>query len=347
MFEVEFAELAFAEEAKLPLSDWAVLALARALGTLSPADVDAYLGLGETVSEGLVRRLLEEALLDEVSAQSVSAPMVMESGLISVLRRIFDLKAPPIQTVVSPSRATTAARTLHESRASTTPACRLSAAGSQALDRGAIARSRVRPARLRFLADPLLFLDVIDEKRQRHSQHRRPVLLEPENVPEVFRVLDTVFALPPDERLSACGIEISIPGISGQFLGIVPGASWEVRSLEQRNSKGREPQMALLVLAAFPSSDAGGLYWRAYLRQHERTQDCPHIDAAHLLPVELRALSSLLRTIDIEGPLLDEDALRDDGAFDLRCDDSLLPELLGGADRPDDTFLHALAPGWW
>ena len=60
VLEVEFAGLEFAVEAKLPASDWATLALARALGQMSPADVDAYLGLGEDVSEGLARRLVDE-----------------------------------------------------------------------------------------------------------------------------------------------------------------------------------------------------------------------------------------------------------------------------------------------
>jgi hypothetical protein len=222
----------------------------------------------------------------------------------------------------------------------------LSTGGAHALDRGAVAQRRVRPARLLFLAEPLLFLGVVDEKRQRHTQHRRPRPLEPEHVPGAFQVLDATFALPPGERLKACGIEASIRGFPGQFVGIVPGAQWEVRQMERRSNKGREVQMALLVLAAFPSSDADEITWRAYLRQQDQTQDCPHIDAARFLQADLRSLSSLLNVIKSDGALPTRESLRGDGAFDLRCDERLLPSLLGEADRPHDTFLPALAPGW-
>lgn len=349
LFEVEFAALEFAEEAKLPTSDWAALALARALGELSPADVDAYLGLGEAVSEGLVRRLLDEGLIEERAEQNVQAAKPAEdSGIGGFFRRLFGgSKAPPVEAVAPPSRAQTAARKLRESRASSTPVCRLRTGGAQALERGAVAQRRVRPARLLFLAEPLLFLGVVDEKRQRHTQHRRPSPLEPERVPGAFQVLDATLGLPPGERLEACGIEASIRGFSGQFVGIVPGAQWEVRQMERRSNKGREAQMALLILAAFPSSDADGLIWRAYLRQQDQTQDCPHVDAARFLHEHLRSLTSLLDTIEGDGPLPTQAGLRGDGAFDLRCDVTLLPTLLGEADRPDDTFLPALAPGWW
>jgi hypothetical protein len=348
LFEVEFAALEFAEQAKLPTSDWAALALARALGEISPADVDAYLGLGEAVSEGLVRRLLEEALLEERSDEKVVVPPpAEESGISGFLRRLFGSKAPPVETVAPPSRAPTAAHKVRESRASTSLVCRISTGGAQALERGAVVQRRVRPARLLFLPEPLLFLGVVDEKRQRHTQHRRATPLDPERVPEALRVLDATFALPTEERLAACGIESSIRGFSGQFVGIVPGAQWEVRQFERKSSKGREHQMALLILAAFPSSDAEGLRWRAYLRQQEHTQDCPHIDAARFLQPELRALHSLVTTVEADSVLPEEHGLRGDGAFELRCDGALLPILLGEADRPDDTFLPAVATGWW
>jgi hypothetical protein len=325
--------------------------LARALGGLSPADVDAYLGLGEAVSEGLVRRLLDEGLIEERTDEDEKVPVAKppaDSGIGGFFRRLFGAsKAPPIEAVASPTRPQTAARKLRESRASTTPVCRLSAGGAQALERGAIARRRIRPARLLFLADPLLFLGVVDEKRQRHTQHRRANPLEPERVPGAFQLLDETFALPADERLEACGIEANIRGFAGQLVGIVPGAQWEVRPMERRSNKGREAQMALLVLAAFPSSDAGGLTWRAYLRQQDQTQDCPHVDAARFLHEDLRSLTSLLDSIKGDGPIPAREELRDDGAFDLRCDATLLPSLLGEADRPDDTFLPALAPSWW
>lgn len=347
LYEVEFAALEFAEEAKLLSSDWAALALARALGDISPADVDAYLGLGEAVSEGLVRRLLEEALLEEHSHEKVTAPRpAEESGIGGFLRRLFGTNVPPVEPVTPPSRARTAARKVRESRATTSPSCRLSAGGTRALERGAVVQRRVRPARLLFLSEPLLFLGVADERQQRHTQHRRPTPLEPDRVPDALRVLDTPFALPPSERLGACGIESSIRGFPGQLVGIVPGAQWEVRQPEWRSSKRREPQMALLVLAAFPSSDAEGLHWRAYLRQQEQTRDCPHVDAARFLHKDLRTLHSLLGTINADGLLPRRGALRTDGAFDLRCDSSLLPRLLGEADRPSDTYLPALAPGW-
>jgi len=349
LFEVEFTALEFAEEAKLPTSDWAALALARALGDLSPADVDAYLGLGEAVSEGLVRRLLDEGLIEERAEQNVQAAKPAEDpGIGGFFRRLFGgSKAPPVEAVAPPRRVQTAARKLRESRASTTPVCRVSAGGAQALDRGAVAQRRVRPARLLFLAEPLLFLGVVDEKRQRHTQHRRPSPLEAERVPGAFQVLDATFALPPNERLEACGIEANIRGFPGQFVGIVPGAQWEVRQMERRSNKGREAQVALLVLAAFPSSDADGLTWRAYLRQQDQTQDCPHVDAARFLHEDLRSLTSLLDTVGGDGPLPTGAGLRGDGAFDLRCDGTHLPNLLGEADRPDDTFLPALAPSWW
>lgn len=349
LFEVEFAALEFAEEAKLPTSDWAALALARALGELSPADVDAYLGLGEAVAEGLVRRLLDEGLLEERPDESrpVAKP-AEDSSIVGFFRRLFGSSKPPlVDPITPPSRTRTIARKLRESRASSTPLCRLSTGGAQALDRGSVAQRRVRPARLLFLAEPLLFLGVVDEKRQRYTQHRRPNPLDPEHVPSTFQVLDTTFALPPAARLEACGIEASIRGFSGQLVGIVPGAQWEVRQMERRSNKGREAQMALLILAAFPSSDADGLIWRAYLRQQDQTQDCPHVDAAHFLHADLRSLTALLGTIEVDGTLPTLDELRSDGAFDLRCDGKLLPSLLGEADRPDDTFLPALAPSWW
>jgi hypothetical protein len=349
LFEVEFAALEFAEEVKLPSSDWAALALARALGEITPADVDAYLGLGEAVSEGLVRRLLEEALLEEGTEASKASPQhVEESGLSGFFRRLFGAKTTPtIEARPAPVRAITTARKLRDSRASTSPMCRLSTAGMQALERGAVTQRRVRAARLLFLAEPLLYLGVVDEKRHRHTQHRRPIPLEPERVPEPLRVLDATLGLPPNERVGACGIEGSIRGFSGQFVGVVPGAQWEVRRLERRAGKGREQQMALLVVAAFPSSDEGGVRWRAYLRQQEQTQDCPHLDAARLLDPDLRSLPRLLSAIKADSSPPMPESLRVDGAFELRCDAGHLPGLLGEADQPEDTYLPALAINWW
>lgn len=348
VLEVEFAGLEFAVEAKLPASDWAALALARALGQVSPADIDAYLGLGEAVSEGLARRLLDEGLLEEHSdAPTLAEPSAVDSGIGGFFRRLFGSKAPPVETVASPIRPATVARKLRESCASASPLCRLSAGGAQALERGAVAQRRVRPARLIFMAEPLLFLGVIDEKRQKHTQHRRAKPLEPERVPDALRVLDATFALPGEERAAACGIGASIRGFPGQFVGIDPGTQWEVRQLERRNNGRQEPQLALLVVAGFPSSDADGLRWRAYLRQQEQTQDCPHLDAPQLVGQNLRRLSNLLSALEADVQLPAPSALRGDGAFSLRCEGALLANLLGEADSPEDTFLPALAPSWW
>jgi len=347
ILEVEFAGLEFAVEAKLPASDWAVLALARALGQMSPAEIDAYLGLGEVVSEGLARRLVGEGLLEEHSdAPVLVPPSAADSGIGGFFRRLFGSNAPPVETISSSVRPTTVARKLRESRASTFPLCHLSAGGIQALERGAVAQRRVRAARLIFIAEPLLFIGIVDEKRQKHTQHRRAKPLEPERVPEAFRVLDATFALPAEERAAACGIGECIRGFPGQFVGIDPGAQWEVRQLERRNNGRQEQQLALLIVAGFPSSDADGLHWRAYLRQQERTQDCPHLDAPQLLGQNLSGLANLLVALETDVQLPAPSALRGDGSFSLRCEGALLPSLLGEADSPEDTFLPALASSW-
>lgn len=344
LFEVELTALEFAEEAKLPSTDWAALALARALGEVSPADVDAYLGLGQAVSESLVRRLLGEGLLKPQDVRTEpSAKAAEDSGIGALIRRLLGQpKAAPVETVTAATREPTAARRLYESRAASEPVCRLSSAGVEALDHGAVPRQRVRPGRLLFLADPLLFVRLLDEKRHRHSQHRRPNVIEPDRVPKAFQTLDTTLALAPTERAGACGIEEGIPGFSGRFVGIVPGAQWEVRP---SGGKGRESQVPLLILAAFLSSDADGLTWRAYLREHEQTLDCPHVDGARFLGAELRSLR-FLDTLEFEGPRPTRADLRFDGAFEIRADATLLPSLQGEADRPADTFLPARAAGW-
>ena len=356
LFEVEFAALEFAEEAKLPASDWAVLALARAFGEVTPADVDGYLGLGEAVSDGLMRRLLDDALLKERRAEAETpVPPSADTGLGGFFRRLFGGRAAPVAPPKPLVRTITSARKLRDSRASTTPVCVLSPGGTQALERGAVAQRRVHPARLLFLAEPLLYLGTVDEKRHRHTQHRRPRPLEPERVPKPLRLLDVTLRLPPDERVSACGIAAGVRGFAGQLVGIVPGAQWEVRPVVRgqrgrRNDghqNGADHQTALLILAAFPSSDDGGVRWRAYVQQQGQVQDCPHIDATRFLEAPLRSVASLLTTIHAEGfEVPSPAALRGDGAFDLRCDGSMLPRLLGEADRPDDTFLPAVAFGW-
>lgn len=346
VYEVEFAALEFAEEAKLSSCDWAALALARALGEISPAEVDAYLGLGEAVSEGIVRRLLAEALLEEPSGARRSDAASPDGGVPGFWRRFFTAAPSPAEPVAPSAPQRTEGRKLRESHASSTPVCRLSAGGAGALELGAVARRRVRPARLLFLADPLLFLGIVDEKRHRHTQHRRPRPLEPDRVPPNLRTLDATFALPASERLQACGIETGIRGLSGQFVGVVPGAQWEVRKAERSGPTGREQQSARIMLAGYPSSETESLHWYAYLRWAEQTQGYPHVDACRFLGEDLPSLSRFLATLQAGVPLPMQKALRSDGAFELRCDGSLLSDLLGGADRPDDTYLPAHMPGW-
>lgn len=347
VLEVEFAGLEFAVEAKLPASDWAALALARALGKISPADIDEYLGLGEAVSEGLTRRLMDEGLLEEHSdTATLVQPTAEDSGIGGFFRRLFGSKTLPVETFVSPVRIATVARKLRESRASTSPVCGLSGGGIRALERGAVAQRRVRPARLLFIAEPLLFLGVVDEKRQKHTQHRRVRPLEPEQVPETLRVLDTTFSLPAADRAAACGIEESIRAFPGQFVGIDPGAQWEVRELEHRRKGRQEQQSARFILAGFPASDADGLHWRVYLSHQGQTQDCPHLDAPQLIGQNLRRLSDLLSELEADVQLPGPGALRGDGAIALRCEGALLPSLLGEADSPEDAFLPAFVPNW-
>lgn len=347
VYEVEFAALEFAEEAKLSSCDWATLALARALGEISPAEVDAYLGLGEAVSEGIVRRLLGEALLEEPSSARRSDSLSPDGIVTGFWRRFFTAASPPVEETVAPSAPPrTEGRKLRESHASATPVCRLSAGGAKALELGAVARRRVRPARLLFLADPLLFLGIVDEKRHRHTQHRRPRPLEPDRVPPALRTLDATFALPASERLQACGIETGIRGLSGQFLGVVPGAQWEVRKAERSGPEGREQQSARIMLAGYPSSETESLHWCSYLRWAEQTQGYPHVDACRVLGQDPPSLNRFLATLKAEVPLPLQEALRSDGAFELRCDGPLLSRLLGGADRPDDTYLPAHMSDW-
>jgi len=345
VYEVEFAALEFAEEAKLSSCDWAALALARALGEISPAELDAYLGLGEAVSEGIVRRLLAEELLEDPSSARRSDSPSPDGGVAGFWRRFFTAP-PPIESVAPSAPPRTEGRKLRESHACATPVCRLSAGGAKALELGAVARRRVRPARLLFLADPLLFLGIVDEKRHRYTQHRRPRPLEPDHVPPALRTLDATFALPASERLQACGIETGIRGLSGSLVGVEPGAQWEVRKAERSGPEGREQQSARIMLAGYPSSEAEHLHWSSYLRWAEQTQGYPHVDAGRVLGQDPPSLTRFLATLKAEVPLPLQKALRSDGAFELRCDGSLLSSLLGGADRPDDTYLPAHMSGW-
>lgn len=352
LFEVDLAALEFAEDVTLPGADWAVLALARALGEVTPADVDGYLGLGEVVSEALLRRLVAEALLQDRDAERVETETT-GGGLTGFFRRLFGGSA---SAGPATPRSDTMARKLRESRAAVMPSCILATGGSQALERGVASQRHVRPARLLFTADPLVYVDTIDEKRQRFTQHRRARPLDPEEVPPPFRALDSLLGSSPEARRAACGIDAALRGFPGRLVGIVPGEPWEVRpfvvSQRGRRDEVKSPsgnrQFGLLIVAGFPSSEAEGLRWRVYLRAQDKTRDCPHLDAEELFGPHLLDVPNLLDVASFEDVVdqLPTD-LRADGAFELRCSEEALPRLLGAADRPDDTFLAATAPDWW
>lgn len=345
IYEIEFSELEFTEETKLPLSDWAVLALARALGQMSPNDVDAYLGLGETVSEGLVHRLLGSGLLDapgnEKAAQN---PM----GLGWLTRWVTESDVPA-------NRKSTHAHKLHESCAAATPECHLSLAGSRALELGVVVLHRVRSARLLFIADPLLFIGIADEKKQTYATHQRTRPLEPGNVPKSFHMLDTVFALPPGERFTTCGIEANIPGIPGHLVGIIPGSQWEVRPsvlrVQRQSEVASKPEIvqrtALLALAAQPSSREKRLDWQVYLRQPDGKR---HLEWApevnRIFHDDLGSMSAFLGTLEPGDIRPTQKDLRDDGAFDLRCDTDALLLLMGETAEPADTSLPVTMGDW-
>lgn len=350
LFEIEFAALEFAEEAKLPASDWAVLALARALGQVTPADVDAYLGLGEAVSEGLVHRLRDEGLLQEREpAASDGDDKGRDTGLAAFFRRLLGAESRDTDGNASAPRGATLARRLLESRAGTAPVCVLGPGGERALERGAVTQRRVRPARLVFLDEPLLYLATVDEKRHRFAQHRRPPPLEPDRVPESLRLVDVTMGITPAERVLACGIGDRLRGFGGQLVGVVPGEQWEVRPVARRDrgTDGPDRRTALLVVAAFASSDAEGLRWRVYVRHNERMQDCPHVDPVRLLEPKLFSLSGLLDAVAMPHTHVPPaTALRSDGAFGLRCGADALALHLGETDRPDDTFSCGAALRW-
>lgn len=337
IYEIEFAELEFAEETKLPSSDWAVLALTRALGQISPNDVDAYLGLGETVSDGLVDRLRGGGLLDASGDQEgTSKPMGW--GWLNLWTSESD--APE-------SRKPTQASKLNESCAATTPKCHLSVAGSQALERGVVIQRRVRSARLLFIADPLLFIGITDEKKQTYATYQRTRPLEPDDVPKPFHMLDTMLALPPDERLSACGIEANIQGVPGKFVEIVPGSQWEVRSSIQRIEKQTVQRTALLALTATPSSRENELDWQIYLGLPDgKRPRALAADVSRILHDDLGSISSFLGKLEPGGMMPTQRDLRDDGAFDLCCDIDVMRTLMGETAEPSDTSLPVKMGGW-
>lgn len=345
IYEVDFTALEFTEESELHASDWAVLALARALGVVDPEDVDAYLGLGEVVSQVVMHRLLEDHLLVQCSTDDARQEDGPESGLLKRLLSRMSRAAPSSPDV---TRQRTQARTLHAPRAPASPRCQLTAAGLQALDRGVVIRRRERPARLRFLAEPLLFLDVEDERTHSHVQHKRAAPLLPERVPQTLRRLDEILALAPAHRMAACGIDTGIVRMKGNLIGVVPGSQWEVRPAS--GHRGQTPPMsqqsAQIILAAFAQKPAGSLHWRSY-RKIRDLRPCENLEPIRLLPPASERLEGLLSALAGHTALPDAASLRSDGALNFRCGSERLPALLGEADRPGDTLLPISLGQWW
>ncbi|MBU1819326.1 MAG: hypothetical protein KKB08_21530 [Gammaproteobacteria bacterium] len=339
LFEVEFAALECMQECELSSADWAVLALARALGRISPVLVDEYLGLGDTVSEAIVQRLLGEQLLQHGGAD----PVQVEVGLLALARR-FLTKGLSSGSELAPPPSTRA-RKLHASRAPEVPLCRLSELGNIALERRAIPQRRVHKARLVFLAEPLLFIKVEDDRQQRYTARHRLAPLPPQDVPHSLRTLDSSLSLPADQRMAACGIGTDVAGLSGQLVGIVPGSQWEVRRLSRRVDGQYQTQTATLVLAAFHVRH-DELRWHAYLQHGGKVQPYPQIDAARLIDAQTRRPDGLLAAVHSELPLPASISLRGDGAYEVPCNGRQMASMLGEGDRPCDTLLQARLESW-
>lgn len=339
LFEVEFAALECMQESELRSEDWAVLALTRALGQISPVLVDEYLGLGDTVSEAIVLRLLGEQLLQQDGAEPAQADV----GLMAFVRRL--MAGALSNGAASASPALTRARKLHASRASESPLCRLSHLGNMALERGVIPQRRVHKARLVFLAEPLLFIKVEDDRQQRHTVRHRLVPLPPQEVPQSLRTLDSSLCLPADQRMAACGIGTTVAGLSGQLVGIVPGSQWEVRRLGRRVGGQYQAQTATVVLAAFHAMP-GELRWHTFLQHGGKMQTCPLIDATQLIDAQARHPAGLLAAVHSELPLPAGTPLRSDGAYEVSCDGQQMARMLGEGDLPCDTFLPARLDSW-
>lgn len=340
LFEVEFAALECMQESELRSADWAVLALASALGRISPLLVDEYLGLGDTVSEAIVHRLLGDQLLRQDGAEPAQA----DEGLLSFAMHLLTSSLFGATTSVPPT-APTRARKLRASRASDSPLCRLSNLGNMALERGAIPQRRVHKARLVFLAEPLLFIRVEDDRQQRHTARHRQPSLPPQEVPPSLRTLDSSLSLPADQRMAACGIGTGVAGLNGQLVRIVPGSQWEVRRLSRRVDGRHQPQTAMLVMAAFHAVP-DELHWRAFLRYGRQAQACPQIDAAQLIDAQAWHSAGLLAAVHSELPLPADSPLRSDGAYEVPCDSDQMIHMLGEVDRPCDTLLRARLDPW-
>lgn len=343
LYEVEFAALEFTEESKLRAADWAVLALAQSLEEVSPRLVDEYLGLGEVVSEAIVRRLLGDNLLQ----QHAIPPVKSEGGMQEFFRQFMASRSffSHVTTATQePVKQQTQARKLHDSPAPTTPLCQLSPTGGEALLRGTMLQQRTRKARLLFLAEPLLFISVEDEKQQRNTAFKRQRPLPPEDVPKSLRSIDNILSLPASQRLEACGIAASLPGLRGQLQQITPGSQWEVRKATHRAGGKLQPLTVKLVLAAFPSSTE--LYWRSFLQQGIRMQDCPQLDASKLIEADFVHPGRLLAAINSHLPPPGSTRLRNDGAYELACEAQMLINLSGKSDRPADGWMQSMHEHW-
>ncbi|MDN7726657.1 hypothetical protein [Burkholderia gladioli] len=343
LYEVEFEALECVQESKLRPADWAVLALARAMGRISPVLVDEYLGLGATVSEVIVHRLLADQLLQLDN----DAPAQVDTGLLALTRHLltFGRVASKPSDASTSTSAPTAARKLHRSWASDSPMCRLSDLGTIALERGAIPQRRVHKARLVFLAEPLMFVNVVDDKQQRHTARHRLAPLPPGGLPLSLRTLDDSLSLPAEQRMAVCGIGASVPGLGGEFVRIVPGSQWEVRHVARRVDGKQQTQSAALVLAALHST-SDELRWRTFLQLGTRTQACSQINAVSLIDAQVQHPAGLLAAVRSDLPLPADTPMRNDGAYELPCDSEQMISMIGGADRPCDSLLPALLGPW-
>jgi hypothetical protein len=335
LFEVEFEALECMQESELRSADWAVLALARALGQVTPMLVDEYLGLGDTVSEAIVHRLLDDQLL-----QDGAEPAQADDGLLSFARH-FLTSSLFGGAALAPPTVPTHARKLRASRALDSPLCRISDLGHMALERGTIPQRRVHKARLVFLAEPLLFIRVENDRQQRHTVRHRQPSLEAKDVPRSLRTLDSSLALPSDERMAACGIGTGVAGLSGQLVRVVPGSQWEVRRLRRRVDRQEQLQTATLILAAFRTA-AEELSWHAYLQNGGKTRAYPLINATQLINAQALHPARLLGDQQLSAST----PLRNDGAYEVSCDGQRMASILNNGDRPQDPFLWSCLDSW-
>ncbi|MCL2823425.1 MAG: hypothetical protein FWD57_05480 [Polyangiaceae bacterium] len=359
IFEVDFPGLEFAIDSEITGSDRATMELAKALVRLSPADIQSFLGLDAPISERLVRRLLDEGLLEECVDNPIPEYVVPDSespndGVVGFFKRLFVPNPGPIGLIlgglpsaVTPPRAKTTARQVRKPTAATTPLCCLGLGGRKALELGTVKRRVVRPARLLFIAEPFLFVGIegtgIDTASE-WSPVQRPTPLRGDRIPSPFRDFDTAFARHPDDRLRTCGIGSSLGSFAGQFVGIDPGKRWEVRQFAIPYASETDPISPQFVIAGFPSSDPSGLFWQAFTWLPTQTHSC-QTDASSFLDPKLQTLASLLSTVRSDSPIPAANTLRDN-AFSLRCDSQAIRHSIGLGLRPEEAFVQATAPPW-